>query len=460
MVTSIEELLERNQTSLEDSVYSGMKNEILQYPITIGDFVDCVDGESVTEQFNTLCTDLLVEKDIFQSSKEYTDCEKRLKELNGLLKSNKKNKHADFTLTEEELGEIRLERKALLDNKKELSERLKKMTEEKLGYVWQRRKVLRYKNTVCLSDLENVMKRLPLLEKITISSVEHVPLFVSNLERLVDAVSDKEDIGIVGGPCLFGLDEVFIHIIMQDGQKVSFDCSCGRRCLNEHKTEATLEDYIVAERERISSAVIENRKMGVTRQERDSILNVFAFADSLNAKAIIPLPDISYMKYMESDVRGLPEQLRQEVLNRFLKECYSISDMYLRLIEEISRRYPDVEYKVLHARDENICRIFYEKRTPYIQNSSYIKKITNVSGKKDAVIDYITMLALPFYIYGTRLVVQLDSVDETDSGRKCNKIHKKDMELTQILYPEYLSRDGKNTIYHAPAEYKDYIESI
>jgi hypothetical protein len=117
-----------------------------------------------------------------------------------------------------------------------------------------------------------------------------------------------------------------------------------------------------------------------------------------------------------------------------------------------------VEYRVLHARDRELCRLFYEKRSPYIQNSSYIQKITNVSGKKDAVVDYITMLALPYYVYGTRYVVQLDSVDETDSGRKCNKIHKQDMNLTQILYPEYLSRDGQNTIYNAPIEYKNYLE--
>ena len=54
--------------------------------------------------------------------------------------------------------------------------------------------------------------------------------------------------------------------------------------------------------------------------------------------------------------------------------------------------------------------------------------------------------------------MQVDSVDETDSGRKCNKIHGKDMELIQILYPEYLSSDGKHTIYNAALEYKDYLE--
>lgn len=458
MVTSIEKLLETNHTNLEDSVYSKLEKEILQYPITIGDFVDLVDGEKVTQQFHTLCVDQKAEKEIFRQSKAYTDCENRLKEINGLLKKRKKQK--DFSLTEEELEAVRLERKELMKKKKQLSVCLEKMTEEQLGYVWQKRKVLRYKSTVCLSEIGDIKKRLPVLEDLELPSVEQVPLFVSNLERLSEALADKEEIGIVGGPCLFGLDEVFIHLVMQDGQRVSFDCSCGRRCLNENKTDATLEEFILAEQVNIRSAIIENRKAGITRQEKDSILNLFAFADSLHARAVIPLPDISYLKYMESDIRGLPEKMRQETLERFRQECYSISDMYLRWIEDISSRYPQVEYQVLHARNEKLCRLFYEKRAPYIQNSSYIQKITNVSGKKDAVIDYITMLALPFYIYGTRTVVQLDSVDETDSGRKCNKIHKKDLDLTQILYPEYLSRDGKNTIYYAPAEYKDYLESI
>ena len=59
------------------------------------------------------------------------------------------------------------------------------------------------------------------------------------------------------------------------------------------------------------------------------------------------------------------------------------------------------------------------------------------------------MPALPFYLLGIRDILEIDSVDETDSFRKCGKAHKGTINLSCILYPEKLSADGKNTVYHA-----------
>lgn len=159
---------------------------------------------------------------------------------------------------------------------------------------------------------------------------------------------------------------------------------------------------------------------------------------------------------MESDLQELPAGIKESKLEEFRKEAYKITDLYLEVIGRMGKQHPNVEYTVLHERERGLCRKFCEKRKPYIEKSSYMQKITNADGKKESIIDYITMLALPWYFYGTKYVVQLDSVDETDSGRKCRKIHKGDMKLAQILYPEYLSGDGKNTIYHAAMEFKEY----
>ena len=58
------------------------------------------------------------------------------------------------------------------------------------------------------------------------------------------------------------------------------------------------------------------------------------------------------------------------------------------------------------------------RREKYIKESAYMRKITGRDQKKEAVVDYITMLALPYYIYGTSYVVQVDSVDETGLRKK------------------------------------------
>ena len=67
------------------------------------------------------------------------------------------------------------------------------------------------------------------------------------------------------------------------------------------------------------------------------------------------------------------------------------------------------------------------------------------------------MPALPFYLLGIKDILEIDSVDETDSYRKCARAHKGIFNLSCILYPEKLSADGRNTVYHAEQEYKDYL---
>jgi hypothetical protein len=458
MVTSMEKLLEENGVSRESSIYRDVPGEILQYSITIGDYVETVSSQKAVEEFSILGAARQMEKTAFAKADEYQQICHGLNRISTRLKKPPKSVSDAPEMSPEERAQLRNCKQELMARKQEIVDGIHQQIIQKTGLDWREESVLQYKNTVFFSWLDDMKKQIPPLQQLALEDAEHIPFFISHFDNLTKALQKGEQVGIVGGPCLFGIDEVFIHLNMDDGQRVSFDCSCGRRCLRETKTEDTLEEYITKHHQHIAAIDLENRKEGVTRQEYDSIAYVFAFASALGAKVVIPLPDISYFKYMRCDLQGLEESRREQVMELFQQECYKISDLYLDLIRTVSRDYPEVEYRVLHARDRELCRLFYEKRSPYIQNSSYIQKITNVSGKKDAVVDYITMLALPYYVYGTRYVVQLDSVDETDSGRKCNKIHKQDMNLTQILYPEYLSRDGQNTIYNAPIEYKNYLE--
>ena len=66
------------------------------------------------------------------------------------------------------------------------------------------------------------------------------------------------------------------------------------------------------------------------------------------------------------------------------------------------------------------------------------------------------MPALPYYIFGSENILEVNSMDETDSYRKCRRAHKSVLSLSCILFPELLSRDGENTIYCTDLEYKDY----
>ncbi|MBE5870503.1 MAG: hypothetical protein E7294_04495 [Lachnospiraceae bacterium] len=448
MLTTVREELAKKGTDRQESIYLDTPESVMDYKLTVGDFVESVSAEKAVEDFNVLQEYYATQMEVYAQCEEYNRSKERLRAVKKQLKEKK--------VSEEQMLALRQERKEISKKINHLGEELEKQVEAQLGFAWKEKKVLCYKNTVFISWIEDLKKRLGQLEKLRLEHVKKHPLFISNLKALEEAVGYGEQIGMVGGPCLFGMDEVIIHIGMEDGREILFDSCCGRRCLNEDQTEETLEQFTARHREDIRSVRIENRKNGITRQEYDSIRYLFAFAEVFRARVVIPLPDISYFKYASSDLHGLKEELYTESMERFKEECFRISDLYLEYIETIASDHPSVEYCVLHARNERLVSLFYEKRNPYIENSGYIQKITNISGKKDSVIDYITMLALPYYVYGTKSIVQLDSVDETDSGRKCNKIHKGDIRLTQILYPEYLSRDGKHTIYNSAFEYKDY----
>lgn len=459
MRTSIREQLKWHGVKPECSVYRTTADAALDFPLIIGDFIKICEEEGAMQIYPVFRKWRRLTEKKKQESEEYQTLQTAKEELFRQEAEWKRKQTLPGQVqqpSEEEKRQLRQRKKAVQGKQKELSERIAKEAWDDLGYGGKAPCALQYKNTVFLSTGAEIMKSIPCLSKISEKDTRKLPFFVSHLEELQDALGKGEEIGIVGGPCLFGMDEVLVHITLENGACAAFDCCCGRRCLKEQDADISLKEYIVGNRERIVQICFENRKTGITRQEYDSLRFLFAFAETLRAKTVIPLPDLSYLKYMESDLQELPAGIKESKLEEFRKEAYKITDLYLEVIGRMGKQHPNVEYTVLHERERGLCRKFCEKRKPYIEKSSYMQKITNADGKKESIIDYITMLALPWYFYGTKYVVQLDSVDETDSGRKCRKIHKGDMKLAQILYPEYLSGDGKNTIYHAAMEFKEY----
>ena len=457
MLTDIRSVLMENKTNAEETVYAELPKAITEYPLTIGNFNTVISGKETVEQFSTL----LDSKNHFftklDSITEYAQCEEQVRKLSKALKTKQGSAQI---LDWEERTKLKQEKKRLEKRKKEIIQNLEKEMIAEYGFDFQTRKAILYKNTVYFSWFDDLQKMFPALERIRTEDIRQIPLFVSHLEKLREVVRHKEPVGFVGGPCLFGIDEMLIEFQRLDGHNEIFDCSCGRRCVAQAKIwgEESIEDYLAEHGDQVCSFRFLNRKNGVTRQEYDSIRYLFAVAEIFHGKVVIPLPDMSYFKYMEKSLWKLPEFMVKRIMKEFYRECYGITDKYIRMIEKIAQEYPQIEYTVVHHRNRELCRLFEQRREKYIKESAYMRKITGRDQKKEAVVDYITMLALPYYIYGTSYVVQVDSVDETDSGRKCNKIHGKDMELIQILYPEYLSSDGKHTIYNASLEYKDYLE--
>jgi hypothetical protein len=140
-----------------------------------------------------------------------------------------------------------------------------------------------------------------------------------------------------------------------------------------------------------------------------------------------------------------------------LKEAYAISDLYLGYIGKLQQEHPKVKVQTLHGRSGKTLEKFYQKREDYL-HSKLLKRVTGVEEKTESVIDYITMLALPYYLGDVQHVFQVDNLYEADSARKCAKLHQGRFSFHSLLYPEYLSADGIHPVFYAAQEYKDYIE--
>lgn len=317
------------------------------------------------------------------------------------------------------------------------------------------RPLIIFKNCLYAMSFNAVQRFIPQLSQVRFRASDQMPIFTRNMAALKAAVDTGRQLGISGGPCLFGVHEVLVNVMLWDGSLLTYDFSSGRHFMaNGDQRDLTLD--MLEYGDRVKGISFINQKYGVTTQEYDSIHCLFEMARALGAKLAIPLPDMSYIKFFTNIMEPLPKKIAADAIAVFKTEAYKISDMYLEVIRLMALEYPEVEAVVVHGRDQALCRVFYEEREKYL-TPTLIRRLTAVRGKTDAVLDYITMPALPYYLWGIRDVIQMDSLDETDSYRKCCKIHKGCLNLYAMMYPERLSGDGENTIFYAPLAYKEYL---
>lgn len=355
------------------------------------------------------------------------------------------------------------ELKALIDEleQKIHDECVKECTQE--GIILGK-EFLRYKKELFLNHYQNVHAIFPEMpENPDMPLFRDIPLFTNNLLNLKSAMNRGEEIAVEGGPCLFGLQEVYIIVTMDDGTERKFDYNTAHYGPDDTGISGceSLEELFTSEAQKIHDVSFINNKKGLTRQEHYELLYPFKIAEFLGAKLVIPIPDLSYIKYVTALAGKLKPQVRDNMISRFKEVCFSIADVMLKKIDEIKAEFPEVQCKVVHARDTEICREYEEQRAIRLMGSKsrdIVRHLTKNEYRQLSILDYCTMPALPLYLYGIRNILQVDCVDEVDSYRKCRQLHKTGINLAAMLYPEYVSRDGQHTVFYSKLEYKEYIQ--
>lgn len=453
MVITAKEYLEHCDVNSYNTVYGEEPIEILEYPMILEDFLSFENRGKEHENFiiSTKIRDRLEE--IKRKDKRMIALHKQLNGIDLFIKILKETK--SHTLMEQ-LIDSRKNRKILLSL---LENREREIEKNCMYHDFQRKEAISknliwYKKTAYLTTIRNLAAKIHEFANIELKQLIQAPIFVSGMEGLEKAVKENKKFGIEGGPCLLGYDEVYIKVTHSDGKTVEFDFSGPK--YNEDNNEK-LEDHTIQNVGNIESITFDNRKKQITRSDLLGLIYVFELAKAFEGKAVIPIVDMSYRKYISKICENLKDEIRHKAEEEFRKIIYEIGDIYLLWIEAIKLIYPQVEVVVLQERDKESLDLYYKKRDKYLLNYKKLRAITNNESRRNSIIDYVTMPALPYYIWGIKDLIQVDSISEIDSYRRCRLIHGKDINLYGFFYIEEFSMDKLHSDSTAKFADKNYI---
>lgn len=321
---------------------------------------------------------------------------------------------------------------------------------------------LKFKNTVEVKTYEQIADIFSAFNRLSCENKRDIPYYTANLELIVDAINHKNKIAVEGGPCLFGIDEVNVIVCCSDKSIKRFDFACGKSYKDDQNgfQDDTLAQYLLEKGEQVSDIRFINRKISLTTEEYLQLRYPVEIASALNCLLVIPLPDMSYRKYLVAVLEPVSRTVRQNTLKAFDKVLSYIISLYLEEIERLLTEFKISDFCCLSLRTPDLLDIWYRKRELYIKKMNYVKALTNRTEYLEAVKDYVTMPALPYYLFDIKNILQIDSVYETDSYRKCRKLHKKLFNLGCVLTAEPLSKDGVTLEYDAPCNLKKYRSNI
>ena len=429
--TCLGEILERNGVCPQSTPYA----QVIDYPIIMRDHFAVTPIREHRREFA-----------VFDGyERELLSKTERLRER---LAATESKLHCSRESDADELHSLRAEKKALASE----------IDCEACGFYDAKpeKYVVSYQNILVANTLANMTELVPPMRGVERKRLHRMPLFTRNVCSLRDA--RLSEAGVVGGPCLFGTDEMIVRVTHTDGGEYLFDFNTGEKCCGMNGCD--LSEHFMEFGEQIADVSFDNYKTRMTLQEYESLAYPMEIAAALEASFLFPIPDMSYMKFLESITENLRPAVRREMLGKFAVETRKIADMHIELFERLAQKYKPKRCMLMHGRDEEALSFFYSEREKYFNGSKFLRRCAGFSskpGKNEPVYDYISLLAAPFYFWGTKNIIQVDPIDETSSMEKCAKVHKNEFALTAIMYPEIISKNSAEVIFYARREDKEYM---
>jgi len=438
MRNSVNAILENYEINIKETVYSKISEKALNYGFNMGDYFSLTDAKNVIDTFSEYQEYLsMMEK--YKQSAEYVT-------LKQALDAKVQNEH----ISPEELRKLRHEKKQL---KHELGLLEKEYELEAFYKLFgnDSPKAITYLDVFVGTSFENMKEKIKEFTEISNVLIEDGPIFVKDLDKLKQTIHDKKEIAIESGPCLFGVDEVLMMVETKKGEKLEFDFVTE---VLKYKFEDSYIEYIKRNGDSIADVYFINKKNKLDFVELEHLKAQFLLAQKLNCKMVVTIPDMSYIKSLNSFTDFLNQDLAQKVVGNFTAIAYKIADLYLHKIAEISDEYGFSNYEILHARNTELLELFYSKREVFLERKFKARKAKPEN--LEPIKDYVTFTAFPYYLWGITNILAFNNLREVHSISECKYIHEKKLNIFPMFYMRPLSLDNENDCYFAKQEFKIY----
>ena len=205
-------------------------------------------------------------------------------------------------------------------------------------YEWDGGK-LRFKDAGVVMDFAQVAEAFPPFGHIQYKSREKFPYLTDNLDALLTERKRGKTVAVEGGPCLFGEHEVLVSVQLKNGLTRLFDYANGKAyppgtenpsaelfaadtrkdacAADMDGAPETLAEYLRLHGRQTERISFRQEKQALTPQEYLNLRYPFEMAAALGGPLVIPIPDMSYRKYLLSVLEFVPEELRAQTLAEF-----------------------------------------------------------------------------------------------------------------------------------------------
>lgn len=448
-------ILKENNVSLDETVYVNDSDNVLNFPIVSkGNF--SIKNEKVDNSSFYILKQCEANVRKQKLSKEYLYLAESLEKIDIEINKIKETRSADNAVVP--LYELRKRKKSIKEKIADLEDEIIRNSYTKvfgLSHPIESVKSVSYQDGICASSFDNICRIIPELSSVSADLVHDMPWFIEDLSKIRDAIDSGRKIAIEGGTCLLYFNELYVTLRLRNGTQRKFDYISLRS--QDGLEECDLVEYVELHKKDISGAKLHRIKESITSQEYRAYQYLFEFANALNAKLIITIPDMSYRKRFEGIFNGLSEHVFREIKERFFEEFDRITNICIKWIHWFESRYPDVDVTIFHYENRELCEKFYESRQQFIR-PRIVNHLTNLPFAKESVLDYACMPALPYNLFGIKDIIEVNRLEESPSITACKKIYKSNINLSCMLFPYKLTKDGKNSMEYTTNEYKDYIE--